>query len=257
MQADTGPDPSTIRRSRPPTTWFERQRRRRASPFFRLLDSSFGFRVLIAAILSFGLLAAVNRFEHCHDPSSQPDCLTSDFLDIISIGNVESLSIVTAAIVYLLEAAKRKEKEHNEMFELLLSQREANATNSLGRLRALENLSAAGIWQDGFDLGGANLEGLRIPFGRWRGANFSNTVLCQADLHGADLVGADFSQSDLSGADLRDADLRGATFAGARLTLADLRGAALDGADFRRADCDQTRCDGPLPGQDSGEAGNL
>ncbi len=241
-----------IRRSRP-STWYERQRQRRASPFFRLLDSSFGFRVLIAALLSFGLLAAVNRFENCHDPSSRPDCLTSDFLDIISIGNVESFSIVTAAIVYLLEAAKRKEKEHNEMFELLLSQREAIATNSLGRLRALENLSAAGLWQDDFDLSGVNLEGLRIPFSRWRGANFSNSVLRQADLHGADLVGADFSHSDLSGADLRGADLREATFSGARLTQADLRGATLDGADFRTSELDQTRCDGPLPGQDTGD----
>lgn len=155
---------------RPPTsTWHDRQRQRRASPFFRLLDRSFGFRVLIAAALSFGLLAAVNRFENCHDPSSQPDCLTTDFLDIISIGNVESFSIITAAIVYLLEAGKRKEWEHHEMFELLLAQREARASNSLGRLRALEHLSAAGLWQDDFDLQGANLEGLRIPFSRWRG----------------------------------------------------------------------------------------
>ncbi len=161
------------------------------------------------------MLAAVNRFENCHDPSSQPDGLTSDFLDIISIsiGNVESFSIVTAAIVYLLEAAKRKEQEHHEMFELLLAQREARASNSLGRLRALEHLSAAGLWQDDFDLHGSNLDGLRIPFSRWRGADFANTVLCQADL---------------SGADQRDANM--------------------DGANFREAEVNQTRCYGRIPG---------
>ena len=242
-----------IRRSSP-STWYERQRRRRASPFFRLLDSSFGFRVLIAGLLSFGLLAAVNRFENCHDPASQPDCLTSDFLDIISIGNVESFSIVTAAIVYLLEAAKRKEREHHEMLELLLSQREARASNSLSRLRALESLSAAGLWQDDFDLQGTNLDGLRIPFSRWRGANFSNTVLCQADLHGADLARADFIHADLTGADLSGADLREASFVGAKLSLADLRGANVEGADFREVELSQTRHDGPLPVTDGGPA---
>ena len=240
-----------IRRSRP-LTWYERQRRRRATPFFRLLDSSFGFRVLIAAALSFGLLAAVNRFENCHDPSSRPDCLTSDFLDIISIGNVESFSIVTAAIVYLLEAAKRKEKEHHEMLELLLAQRQAGASNSLGRLRALEMLSADGLWQDGFDLGGANLEGLRIPFSRWRGANFSGTVLRNADCHGADLVEADFSRADLSGANFRDADLRGANFTGADLSQTDLRGARVDGAKFRGARLSRTLTDGAFPAQEDG-----
>ena len=54
---------------------------------------------MIAAALCFGLLAAVNRFENGHDPASQPDGLTSDFLDMISIGNVESFSIVTTPIV--------------------------------------------------------------------------------------------------------------------------------------------------------------
>ncbi|MCP9835599.1 pentapeptide repeat-containing protein [Cyanobium sp. Aljojuca 7A6] len=240
----------------PPSTWYERQRQRRASPFFRLLESSFGFRVVIAAALSFGLLAAVNRFENCHDPSSGPDCLTTDFLDIISIGNVESFSIVTAAIVYLLEASKRKEREHHEMFELLLAQREARTSNSLGRLRALENLSAAGLWQDDFDLQGANLEGLRIPFSRWRGANFTNTLLCQADLHGADLARADFSHADLTGADLSGADLRAASFVGAKLSLADLRGANIDGANFREAELNQTRCDGRLPSQNGADVAN-
>ncbi|MCT0207711.1 pentapeptide repeat-containing protein [Synechococcus sp. CS-1332] len=137
---------------------------------------------MVAATLSFGRLALANRFEHCHDPACQPDGLTSDFLDIVSIGNVASFSSVTAAIVYLLEATKRKEREHHELFERLLVQRQASASNSLGRLRTLENLSAAGLWQDDFDL-----------------------------------VRADFSHSDLTGADLRGANDAGANAPGAEL----------------------------------------
>jgi len=236
---------------RPSSTWYDRQKRRRESPFFRLLDRSFGFRILVAAALSFALLALVNRFENCHAKAGQADCLTSNFLEIISIGSVESFSIVTAAIFYLLEAGQRKEKEHHEMLELLLAQRQAGAANTLGRLRALEMLSADGLWQDGFDLGGANLEGLRIPFSRWRGANFSGTVLRNADCHGADLAEADFSRADLSGANLRDADLRGANFTGADLSQTDLRGARVDGAVFGGAQLSRTLTDGPLPGQEA------
>lgn len=241
-----------MRRPAPASSWYERQKRRRASPFFRLLDRSFGFRVLVAAALSLALLALVNRLENCHAKAGQADCLTSNVLDIISIGNVESFSIVTAAIFYLLEAGQRKEKEHQEMLELLLAQRQAGASNSLGRLRALEMFSADGIWQDGFDLGGADLEGLRIPFGRWRGADFSNTVLRNADCHGADLAQADFSRSDLTAANLRGADLRGANFSGADLTEADLRGALIDGAQFRDAVLSRTLTDGALPDPEGG-----
>jgi hypothetical protein len=236
---------------RPSSTWYARQKRRRESPFYRLLDRSFGFRVLVAAALSFALLAVVNRFENCHAKAGQIDCLTSNVLEIISIGTVESFSIVTAAIFYLLEAGQRKEKEHQEMFELLLAQRQAGASNTLGRLRALEMLSADGLWQDGFDLGGVDLEGLRIPFSRWRGANFSGTVLRNADCHGADLAEADFSRADLSGANFRGADLRGANFSGADLSQTDLRGARVDGAQFGGAQLSQTLADGPLPGQQS------
>jgi hypothetical protein len=91
-------------RPSPSSSWYARQKRRRATAFFRLLDRSFPFRVLVAAALSFKLLAVVNRFEHCHANAGQTDYLTSNVLEIISIGTVESLSIVTAAIFYLLEA---------------------------------------------------------------------------------------------------------------------------------------------------------
>jgi uncharacterized protein YjbI with pentapeptide repeats len=242
-------------RRKPATTWYENQQRRRRSPFFRRLDRSFQFRVLISAACSFTLLSLVNRFENCHSSRLAPDCLTSDYLDIISIGNVESFSIVAAAFVYLFEAGKRKEREHQEMVELLLAQKQAGATNSLGRIRALEDLSADGVWQDGFDLQHTNLESLRIPFSRWRQAKFCGSLLRDADLHGVDLQGADFTNADLSGADLSAADLTGARFTRARLNQANLRGARLDGADFQDADLSQALADRPLPASEAAASG--
>ncbi len=176
-------------------TWLARQQRRRAFPCFLLLDRTFGFRVLIAASMSFSLLSLVNRFDNCHGADPRENCLTSNVLDVISIGNVESFSIVTAGFVYILEAGRCKEREHHEQLALLLALQEAGVKCSLGRIRAIEDLSSDAIWQDDFDLQGTNLEGLRIPFSRWRGCNFANTVLCKANLHGADLKGAMIDQS--------------------------------------------------------------
>ena len=224
-------------------TWLTRQQRRRASPFFLLLDRSFGFRVMIAAILSFALLSLVNRFDNCNGADPRENCLTSNFLDVISIGNVESFSIVTAGFVYILEAGRRKEREHHEQLALLLAQQEAGVKYSLGRIRAIEDLSSDGIWQDDFDLHGTNLEGLRIPFSRWRGCDFANTVLCKANLKGADLKGANFTEADLSEADLAGSDLTQANFTRAILTNADLSGANLSGTVFEDADLGGTKID--------------
>jgi hypothetical protein len=226
-----------------PSSWFSRQQRRRRSPFWLLLDRSFGFRVLIAASLSFLLLSGVNRFDNCHGAESRERCLTSNYLDVISVGNVESFSIVTAALVYLLEAGRRKEREHHEQLALLLTLREAGISVSLARIRAIEDLVADGVWQDNFDLRGTHLEGVRLPFSRWRGGNFSRAVLCNADLKGADLRGADFTGADLTRADLSGADLSEADFSGARLANADLTGAILSGTVLAGADLSGTGLD--------------
>lgn len=227
----------------PRTTWLTRQQLRRTSPFFLLLDRSFGFRLLIAATLSFLLLSLVNRFDNCHGADPSEDCLTSNYLDVISIDNVESFGFVTAGLVYILEAGRRKENEHHEKLSMLLAQQEAGIKVSLGRLRALEDLSADGIWQDDFNLQGANLEGVRLPFSRWRGGNFSKTVLRKANLQGSDLQGANFTEADLSEANLAGADLTQANFTRAILTKADLRGAILTEAIFQEADLRETSLD--------------
>lgn len=205
------------------TTWFSRQQRRRASPFQLLLDRSFGFRVLIAASLSFVLLSLVNRFDNCHGAEAREECLTSNYLDVISIGNVESFSILTAGLVYILEAGRRKEQDHHEQLGLLLMLREAGIAVSLGRIRIVEDPAADGLWQDDFDLQATNLEGVRIPFSRWRGGNFANTVLRNANLKSSDLIGANFT-----GAILTNTDLTGAILNGAVFQDADLRGSSLD-----------------------------
>jgi len=228
-------------------TWYENQYRRRQSPFFRLLDRSFGFRALMAAVVSFCLLAMVNHFENCHGVHTKQDCLTSSFYEIVSIGNVESFSIVAAALVYIMEAGHRKEKEHQENLEVIIAAKESSIKGHLGRIRALENLAADGLWQDDIDLQGIYLKGLRLPASRWRNANFTGSMLKGANFRQADLQGALFVDADLAGVNFRDADLRGAQFNNSSLKEADLRGAKLEGTSFSGADLTGAKADQSTP----------
>ncbi len=227
-------------------TWYENQCRRRQSPFFRLLDRSFGFRFLVAAVASFYLLAAVNRFENCQVDHAKDDCLTSSFYEIVSIGNVESFSIVAAGLVYIMEAGRRKEKEHQKKFEVIRAARNSGFKGHLGRIRALEDLAPDGLGQDDVDLHEIYLDGLRLPRSRWRGANFAGSLLRGADFRHTDLQRASFKNADLSGADLRGADLRNVIFSNSIMRNVDLRRAQLDGAIFLGADLVGVRSDEEL-----------
>ncbi len=200
----------------------------------------------MAAFASFCLLAMVNRFENCPGVQATENCLTSSFYEIVSIGNVESFSIFAAGLVYIMEAGRRKEKEHQEKFELIIAARESGCKAHPGQIRVLEDLAADGLSQDDFDLHGIDLKGLRLPGSRWRGADFSGSALTNATFRKAGLQRANFSAADLQSAELRDADLRGALFNNSSLRDADLRGAKLDGATFSGADLSGVRTDQSL-----------
>ncbi|MEB3311416.1 MAG: pentapeptide repeat-containing protein [Snowella sp.] len=210
-------------------TWYEQQKRRKSNPFFRLLDRSFRFRLLIAIMSAFILLALVHRFEVCRAKNYSPECQFADFPAVITVGNVEAFSIMAAALLYILERGQRKQKEHIEMVETINAMRESGAIRSVSRILAIEALGRDGIWFDGQDFQGTNLEGLEVPDVRLRNVNFAGAILTAADFRRADLTGANFTDADLTDADFTEADLTGANFTDADLTDADFTGANLSG----------------------------
>lgn len=246
-----GPRP----RRRP--AWVERERRRLRHPFYRLLDRSFGFRLLLALAAAGLLLAGVNRWEHCRQQGMAQGCLLADPGGIVSVDNVESLSIVTAAFLYLLERSRRRQRQHVEAMEVLLSHQEAAVPYSLARIHALELLSDSGLWLDGLQLAGAELNELHAPHGRWRGIDLRGASLQQACLHdidlqdanlqGADLQGADLHHADLRRANLRQANLQGADLRRANLEAANLNGANLNGAELTGANITNAELTGTAP----------
>jgi hypothetical protein len=119
--------------------WLEIERRRRAWALYRLIGRSFGFRLVMAsvaalAVVGLAMLGLVNRCENCNCKLYAPDCLTRKLLEVISIGNVESLSIITAAIPYILESRKRKRQDHREAMELVMACQQAGVVMSLDRV---------------------------------------------------------------------------------------------------------------------------
>uniref|UniRef100_B8HLY5 Pentapeptide repeat protein n=1 Tax=Cyanothece sp. (strain PCC 7425 / ATCC 29141) TaxID=395961 RepID=B8HLY5_CYAP4 len=224
-------------------TWYERQQRRKSSPFLRLLDRSFSFRLMLAALLAFVLLAAVNRFQNCHASKFSEDCLETNFWAIVSISNVESFSIVTAALLYILENKQRQQEQHREALDIVMTSQAAGAVLSFGRIRALETLNQAGLWLDGINLQGANLEQLEAPYGRWRGVNLSYTTLMKANFYQTDLSGANLTDANLTEANLNGADLTDADLTRANLTNADLRSANLTRTKLADANLTRTKLD--------------
>ena len=224
-----------------PKTWAQRQQRRHDSRLFRLLDGSFAFRLALSAGSALALLLVVNSYATCRNHNWSQGCLFRDAEALISVGNVESLSIVTAAFLYLLEGHKRRQRENLEAYELLQTCNASGARWLMGRIHALESLNSAGLSLAGQQLAGFDLHNLQAPDGDWQEVNLENSVLRGANFSGTDLRGANLRGCDLRDANLRDANLRGATLRGADLCGANLEGADLEDADLEGADLDDTQ----------------
>lgn len=240
MADPTAPKAGPRPRRRP--AWDQRPGRRRGLQW--QVEHAFGLRLLLALLLAGCLLGAVNRWENCRNHGFRQGCLKSDAGGVVSVANVESLSIVTAAMLFLLEGKQRRQRQNSEAMEVILACQQAGARLSFARNDAIERLSAQGIWLDGLDLTGAQLDRLWAPHARWRQIVLHGSSLKDACLHDADLQGSDLSDADLSGADLRHADLRGANLRGALLCGADLRHADLLEAQLEGADLSAARLEG-------------
>lgn len=244
MSVSSQPEPGP--RPRPRPSWIELQKRRRRNRLLHLFDASFAMRLLVAAAASGVLLATVNRWENCRTHGFKKGCLMVDTGGIVTVGNVESLSIVGAAFLYVLEGTRRHRRENQEAMELILSCQQLGTRISHARNEALERLSADGLWLDGLDLSHAQLEDLRAPHARWRDVVLQHANLHSACLHDADLSGSDLRDADLRGADLQHADLRRVKLHGAKLQGADLRCSDLRDAQAQPADLEGCLLQGAL-----------
>jgi hypothetical protein len=188
--------------------------------------------MMVALTAAFVMLVLVNRWEKCRQHDMAPGCLVHDAGGVMSVGNLEALSIMTASFLFMLEAGQRRQRDHLDAMELILSCRQAGVRFSYARNEALELLAASGLWLDGQDLSGIVLDDIRLSGARMQGVNLSRSSLRHADLSQCDLHGSDLRGADLTGAQLQGASLEGALLEGSLLEGALLEGACLDGAQF-------------------------
>lgn len=221
----TGPGAS---QSAPREPWIQRRRRQLRSPLLRRLDRSFRLRLLLSLLAAIVALALVNRWEQCRELKMARGCVWHDAGGVVNVDNLEALSIVTAAILFVLEGGKRRQREHVEAMELVFSCQDHRIRLSHARNEALEQLCAAGFELDRLDLSGTDLSEISLPAARLQGVKLIGTNLAGADLRRADLRDTDLSHADLSHANLRGADLRGSLLEGAVLEGAALEGALLE-----------------------------
>ena len=177
-----------------------------------------------------------------------------------TFNNAESIALVSAGIIFLLETGDRQKRNQYEAWQVINSAQ--SQTGSGGRIQALEDLLRDGVDLEGVSASGADLSGINLESGQLSRANLARAHLDGANLKGANLEGARLTFANLEGANLREANLEGAELGEANLQNADLKGANLEGSIFLVTDLRKTRglnlealnspsppllCNSPLP----------
>ncbi|WP_413164302.1 pentapeptide repeat-containing protein [Capilliphycus salinus ALCB114379] len=170
------------------------------------------------------------------------------------LGTFESISIVTALVVYL---RRGKKQSHYEAWQVIDSAQGLEFSHA--RIKALEELAKDGISLKGLLLPKANLEQIHLVDGDFKEVNLQGAKLQEANLQGGT-----FELTQLQGANLWKANLQETFFllaqmqkinlSSANLSFADLQGVNLLEANLQKANLQGAYILGNLQGADFQEA---
>lgn len=238
-----------------------------------------GFRTMLVAIGA-GLIAAIGLyythrahqqtrelFDHTRAKDREQADLTREgqvterYVEAIKLLSTESLTQQLGGIYALERIMLDSEKDRRTVIEVLAAFiREApksavSYVDGAGEERrprqaaiqaALVALSRRPDPEVGFNLEGAELDGLNAVHLNLRGVSFYGASLQRMSAQGADLRRAYFGDANLTGTSLYSANLEGAIFRDADMTQVNLRGAAVAGVDWRRANLAHTNLGGTI-----------
>ncbi|MEB3882941.1 pentapeptide repeat-containing protein [Lyngbya sp. CCY1209] len=139
------------------------------------------------------------------------------------LGTFESISIVTALVIYM---RRGKKKSHYEAWQVIDSAQGIKISHA--RIKALEELSKDGVSLKGLSLPMADLEQVTLVDSDFKEANLKT-----AKLQEANLKGSTFELTQLQGANLWKANLRECFFLLAQLQKANLSAANLQDAELQ------------------------
>ncbi|MEA5464524.1 pentapeptide repeat-containing protein [Leptothoe sp. PORK10 BA2] len=197
---------------------------------------------LFVFLLVFGLvflaLFSETRF------MGEPFCTVQDFINALRnsglIGVIESVSIITGIILFLLSGAHQaKQRGHYEAW-FVLDIAEGKET-SYARIRALTDLNNDNVPLIGLDAVGADLNNIQLENADLSSASLERASFQMASLKSTrfwycDLQAADFTLARLEFADFYDANITGAKFEGAYLKGSKFSKATLSNTNFSRSD---------------------
>lgn len=158
--------------------------------------------------------------------------------------NLESISLGTAGIIFVLEAQDRRKKDHYEAWQVVNSAQ--GQPGSGGRIYALEDLNKDGVDLQNISLVGANLSGIDLSGANLERADFSNAELVNTKFIGANLSHAVFKNANLKEANFEYSRLNGVDFKGSRLNSTSLKNTILWRADFEDCDLSSINLEGAL-----------
>jgi BTB/POZ domain-containing protein KCTD9 len=171
-------------------------------------------------------------------------------------GSLESISIITALGIFILEGHRGQQKmQHYMKMQNYMALAVLNLANQKGigrgHVQVLQDLTKAGISLERYDLSHADLFGIQLQGVDLHKARLTHACLDESDLSGAALYQANLAKTSLAKAnlevasvefanletaDLNRANLKGCGLLGANLKQANLRSVDLTDADLRHAD---------------------
>ncbi|MGB3535473.1 MAG: pentapeptide repeat-containing protein [Microcoleaceae cyanobacterium] len=170
------------------------------------------------------------------------------------LGTFESISIVTALVIYV---RRGKKQSHYEAWQVIDAAQGLDI--SYARIRALEDLAKDGVSLKGLSLPKANLEQITLVDINLKEANFKGAKLQEANLKGSAFELTQFQDANLSKANLQEsvfllAQMQQVNLSSANLQYADLQGVNLLEANLQRADLQGAYLFGNLQGVNFEEA---
>ncbi|GAB4191571.1 MAG: hypothetical protein Fur006_34880 [Coleofasciculaceae cyanobacterium] len=214
-------------------------------------------RVLVAFFTTFFILSAIYGLELAS--GDKKPCESGEVVFLCRIRNsaflglIESFSIVTVAILFILETPDRKRQKLYQLWNLLDGA--GDIETSYARTKALEELNQERESLEGLDAEGADLAKIELEGANLQDASLQRVKLNQANLKRANLQGAKLQRANLEGTQLQDAFLWHANLQRANLQRTNLERAKLGGADLQKAVLHKAiLCEANLQGADLREA---
>lgn len=158
---------------------------------------------------------------------------------LLLFDNSESIAIVTAAIVYLLEVPERRRQDRSEAWRAISLAK--GAVGNRDRIDALERLNKDGVSLERIDLSEADLSGTDMTSANMESATLERAILNNANFTRANLRYANLNGVKASQAIFDDAHLLLAVLQNAQLFQAQFEGANLGGARLERIQGEMAR----------------